>query len=115
MIFFKPHFDRKKAEKTVFEAIENGESCGKCTMVFESNKAVITSLEYDKDRPYLVEGLIKAAFNFAANNNYYMGYCKCSDIASFLEKMNLEKADGVYFGDIPSILMGNCCKCPDNI
>lgn len=110
MIFFKPCYNDENKNEIIFEAIENEIVSGKCRLIFDENKAVVDFLSYSEDKPYLVEGLLKSAFNYAALKNYYMGYCVCDNIIPFLEKMNFIKADGVYYNDIPSILQGNCCK-----
>lgn len=110
MIFFKPCYNDESSKEIIFEAIENESVSGKCRLIFKKNKAVVDFLSYQQDKPYLVEGLLKSAFNYAALKNYYMGYCECDNITHFLEKMNFIKADGVYYNDIPSILQGNCCK-----
>ena len=89
--------------------------CGKCQLEINGAKAFVISIDYDTDKPYIVEGLIRSAFNYAAMKNCYMGYCKCGNITAFLDKMCFEKENGIYFNDIPTILQGNCCKCKDNI
>lgn len=115
MILFRPSSEVKNGCEISFEALENDAVCGGCHMTFSPEKAVIDSLLYDNDKPYLVEGLIRSAFNYAASKNIYMGYCKCENITHFLENMNFEKQNGVYCNDIPSILQGKCCKKCDNI
>ncbi|MBQ7118342.1 MAG: hypothetical protein IJN88_09045 [Clostridia bacterium] len=108
MIFFKPE---KLSEKiTKFTALEDNSESGYCLLKSERDYAEIYELKYDSDKPYLVEGLIRSAFNFASLKNIYMGRCSCKNISSFLEKMNFEKNDEYYFNDIPTILTGSCCK-----
>ncbi len=115
MIHFKPVIDENTPSEAVFEAVENDAVGGKCHLILKDNKAIVDEISFDKDKPYLVEGLLKSAYNYAALKNYYMGYCECPDIAVFLRHMNFNFDNGVYFNDIPSILQGNCCKCKDNI
>ena len=110
MIFFKPVTYSDNPSFVQFEAIENEILCGKCYLEISGVKAFITSIDYESNKPYLIEGLLKSAFNYAALKNCYMGYCKCDNITDFLDKMNFEKENGIYFNDIPTILQGNCCK-----
>jgi len=110
MIFFRNKVNPKNSAEILFEALENDACCGECTLIFDNGAAVVTSIEFDEDKPYIADGLIKSAFNFATTKNYYMGYCKCKNYGGFLDRMNLEVKGGVYYNDIPSILQGNCCK-----
>lgn len=110
MIYFKPVFLDDEHLKIKFEAIENDVASGSCLLTIDGNKATVESLDGDEDKLYIVDGLIKSAFNYATIKNCYMGYCKCDKFSAFLDKMSFEKQDGVYFNDIPTILQGNCCK-----
>ena len=77
MIFFKPTVN---SDSTIlFEAIENDEIYGSCTLDLSGKNAVVKSVSYDSDKPYMAEGLIKSAFNYAASKNYYMGVCECEN------------------------------------
>ena len=108
MIFFKNETLTDKVVK--FTALEDETYRGYCLMKTNDNTADVYELEFDADKPYLVEGLLRTAYNFASLKNIYMGKCTCANIDEFLEKMNFEKTNGVYINDIPSILMGSCCK-----
>ena len=110
MIFFKPTVTSEREGIIKFEAIENDASFGKCTLHINGDKAEITDIDCDGERLYLVEGLIKSAFNYAALKNCYMGYCSDDKYAHILDSMNFTERDGIYFNDIPAILSGNCCK-----
>lgn len=110
MIFFKPTVDTESADTVYFEALENGAAYGSCKLVLSCSRADVCEITCNGDRTYLVEGLIKSAFNYACNKNCYMGYCKGGEFTDILDKMSFEKENGVYFNDIPSILTGNCCK-----
>ncbi len=108
MIFFKNA--QIDSETVAFEALEGEKSIGKCTLVLKSNLADVTELSYDESAPYAVEGLLRSAYNYAGLKNFYMAKCTAKNIDCFLDKMNFQKANGEYSGDIPSILMGSCCK-----
>ncbi len=108
MIFFK---NTVKDEFTVeFEALEGEESIGRCTLNLNNNLADVTQLSFSDNAPYAVEGLLRSAYNYAGLKNYYFARCSALNIESFLDKMNFEKRSDGYYGDIPSILMGSCCK-----
>lgn len=110
MIFFKNEINPDNPSEITFEAVENSEICGSCRMIITDAKAVVKSISFDPDKLYIAEGLIKSAFNFATSKNCYMGYCECENFNGFLDRMNFEKSNGIYYNDIPTILMGNCCK-----
>lgn len=115
MIFFKPTVSQDNKNIIDFEAIEDETVSGSCTLIINGDKAEIKSLSCDGTKPYICEGLIKSAFNYACLKNCYMGYIN-TDIPMFLlGKMGFKKVNGIYLNDIPSILQGNCCKTSDNI
>jgi hypothetical protein len=108
MIFFK---NTVVDEFTVdFEALEGEKTIGSCTLVLKDNIAEVTELTFSGDAPYAVEGLLRSAYNYAGLKSYYMAKCTAKNIDSFLGRMNFQKQGDEYVGDIPSILMGSCCK-----
>ena len=108
MIFFK---STTKEDNTVrFEALENELSYGECNLDISGKDAVVDYIEFDADKPYIAEGLIKSAYNYAASKNFYMGICKCENIASLLTRLGFQNTENGYMSDIPSILMGSCCR-----
>ncbi|MBQ7861396.1 MAG: hypothetical protein IJ349_04235 [Clostridia bacterium] len=115
MILFRRVPTGEESDEITFEAVENDAVCGKCHMIFSADKATVDNLCYEPEKPYLVEGLLKSAFNYAALENKYLGYCTCENITPFLDNMNFKKQNGEYYNDIPTILLGICCKKRDNI
>ena len=110
MIFFRPTKDSENPSVVHFEAIENEEVCATCQLEISGSRADVSAISCHKEKLYMIDGLIKSAFNYACSKNCYMGYCASDDFSHILDKMNFEKNNGVYFNDIPTILMGNCCK-----
>ncbi len=108
MLFFKPNELTENVVK--FIAYEDDAECGHCLLKTDSSFAEVYELEYDADKHYLVEGLLRSAFNYASLKNIYMGKCTCKNIREFLEKMNFDETDEGFINDIPTILMGSCCK-----
>ncbi|MFI3142494.1 MAG: hypothetical protein R3Y27_09345 [Clostridia bacterium] len=107
MLFFEKNIIDEKQKTYGFNALENGEKIGSCSMKIEQD-AEIFSLSFQKDKPYAVEGLIKSALNSATFDSVYMAKCKQEDIAVFLRAMKFEKVGDFYQSDIPTVLMGNC-------
>ncbi len=108
MIYFKPEILTENTTK--FTAVEDGANCGYCLLKTDDTIAEVYCLEFEKDKPYLVEGLLRSAYNFASLKNIYTGKCTCKNIDAFLDNMNFEKIEEGYINDIPSILTGSCCK-----
>ena len=108
MLFFKPN--ALTDEVTEFIAYKDDVRCGHCLLKKDSLFAEVYEIEYDADKPYLVEGLLRSAYNYASLKNIYMGKCTCKNIVNFLKKMNFNETDEGFINDIPSILTGSCCK-----
>ena len=108
MIFFKSTVNSDNT--LLFEAIEDDVSYGNCSLNLGGKNAVVDFITFEANKSYIAEGLIKAAYNYAASKNYYIGICKCENIAALLLQLGFQKTENGYFSDIPSILMGSCCK-----
>lgn len=108
MIFFQSTANDNGT--VLFEALEKEFSIGECNLDLSGRNAVVDRITFDSDKPYIAEGLLKAAYNYAATKNFYMGVCKCENIYSLLIRLGFEKTENGYISDIPSILMGSCCK-----
>lgn len=83
---------------------------GKVFMKVQDTKCIISSLDCDVSDKLLVEGFIRAALNFCANRNAYMAYCDDERIQSVLLLLGFEENNGIFSGDIPTLLKGSCCK-----
>ena len=111
MIFFKHKAVDIDGKYIEFEALSDDVALGKCVLSLVGGAAEITEICLSEDNHDTVEGLVRAAFNYAANRNYYIGICSAKDVDKYLEKMNFCKSDNGYTNDIPSILMGSCKNC----
>lgn len=111
MIFFKHKQMDSDGKIIEFEAINGDIRDGKCTLNLCSDTAEITEIVLFNGNSDTVEGLVRAALNYAANRNYYMGMCTAEGVEEALDKMNFRKTDEGYINDIPSILMGSCKSC----
>ena len=111
MIFFKNTVSAHNENTVYFEAFENDESIGRCTLILEEKFALVSEVIYKDKALYAAEGLLKSAYNYACLKNYYMGRCSAEGVDSLLERMGFYKEDGAYENDIPSILIGSCGSC----
>lgn len=124
MIYYKPVTDTEKL-KELFpnEAFDEGyifggyiglnedeTIAGKCFMKICDTKCYISSLECELSDDVLVEGFIRATLNFCANRSAYMAYCGDERIKKVLLLLGFEENNGIYSGDIPTLLKGSCCK-----
>lgn len=89
---------------------QTGENVGKIFMKIDDTKCYVSSLECDVSDSLLVEGFIRAALNFCANRSAYMAYCGDEKIENVLLLLGFQKNNGIYSGDIPTLLTGSCCK-----
>ena len=98
-----------------FTAIEDSSVIGNCSLKISSPYAEVSALSYTYNKSYVVEGLIKAALFYASQNGCYIGRCNCEGLERFVERMNFIKSENGYENDIPTILMGSCSGCKNNI
>lgn len=110
MIFFSSAVSPENENIVTFKAIENEVVSGSCILKIDGARATVISLSYVDDKSYICEGLIKTAFNYACLKNCYMGYICIDKKLSLLDSMGFQKDENVYFNDILTILMGNCCR-----
>lgn len=89
---------------------EEGHNVGKCLMKINGYNCEIVSIDCDFSDKLLVEGFLRAALNFCANRSAYMAHCSITEIKDVLLYLGFENENGVYSGDIPTLLKGSCCK-----
>lgn len=123
MIFYKPEtnlsniadlFDASFEQGAAYGAYvgidEDVNNVGKCLMKIIGYNCEIVSIDCDFSDKLLVEGFLRAALNFCANRNAYMAHCSIAEIKDVLLYLGFENENGVYSGDIPTLLKGSCCK-----
>ncbi len=111
MIFFRNTVCETDNKVIFFEAIDSDEIIGSCTLVLGEKFADVTKLDFDGKALFVVEGLLKSAYNYAAFKNYYMAKCSVKGIDVLLERFGFQLKDSEYINDIPTILMGSCKNC----
>jgi hypothetical protein len=111
MIFFRNNVSETDDRVIYFEAVENEEIAGSCTLVLRDKYAEVTRLDYDGKATFIAEGLLKSAYNYAALRNFYMAKCNITALDALLLRLGFRLTDGEYTSDIPTILMGSCKSC----
>ncbi len=122
MYIFKPITEKIELLKLFSDDVNGGyigfegdEIIGKCSLSVDGSKVFVKTIEFDKDKPDIGEGLMRAALNFGANRNAYYAYCECENAVDVMKLMGFEENDGVYSGDIPTLLGGSCGCCRQNL
>ncbi len=124
MIFYKPEteienitnlfnntaFDNNSLYGAYIGINEDGNAVGKCLMKINGYNCEIVSVDCDYTDKLLVEGFLRAALNFCANRSAYMAHCSITEIKDVLLYLRFKNENGVYSGDIPTLLKGSCCK-----
>lgn len=88
---------------------ENGITA-KCLIKIDGRFCEIKSIVTDNTDKLFTEGLLRASLNFAGNRGAYIARCCDTNVADVLTVLGFEKKNGFYEGDIPTLLLGNCCK-----
>lgn len=124
MIFYKPFKDNDEIKK-LFPSVEidenkingayvgfdeNNNMCGKCMVEIDGYNCTVKNVVQQNNDKEIIEGLLRAALNFAGNRNAFTANCSQEDISDVLFLLGFKKENGVYKGEIPTLLMGSCCK-----
>ena len=124
MIFYKPITDIEKIkelysyisfdENLLYGAYigidEDSSIVGNCLVKIDKYNCYVLSVECDYSDKLLVEGFLRSGLNYCANRNAYMCHCEIEEINDVLKHLGFEFKNGVYSGDIPTLLKGSCCK-----
>ena len=110
MLFFEPR-EENSERCTVRFAAKDGESVlGCCNLLLHDALADIVLIQLRTDDLSIAEGLLRSAFHYAANRGYYIGCFSAPDCDSIRAILPFERVNGVWQGDIPSLLAGACGK-----
>ncbi len=124
MIFYKPVSEIEKVKEIYVDFSfdddciygsyigidEDSNEVGRCLVKIDKYKCYFLSVECDYSDGLLVEGFLRSGLNYCANRNAYMCYCEIEAISNVLKHLGFEYKNGVYSGDIPTLLKGSCCK-----
>jgi hypothetical protein len=89
---------------------EDSTEVGKCLVKIDGYNCYFLQVECDYSDKLLVEGFLRAGLNYCANRNAYMCHCDIEEINDVLKHLGFDYKNGVYSGDIPTLLKGSCCK-----
>ena len=108
MIYFAPHAVGTDACAAYFEALD-GEAClGVCRLRLDGNRADVFELSLTDGDAGIGEGLLRAAYHFAANKGAYWGVCSAEADKAVTARLRFESRNGVLENDIPTLLTGTC-------
>lgn len=123
MVYYRPITDRAEiarlfpnidlpTDKTVgaYVAEENDAACGKCLVAVVGQACEVSALSVPNGDVLLTEGLLRSALHFAGNRNAYTAVCRESAFRETLLLLGFTEKDGAFSGEIPTLLLGSCCK-----
>ena len=84
--------------------------CGKWMDAVDVQVCEIAKLSVPNGDVLLAEGLLRSALHFAGNRNAYTAVCRENDFRETLLLLGFAEQDGVFTGEIPTLLLGSCCK-----
>lgn len=93
-----------------YTAFEGGKETGYCVCKIEDTFVRIILLQFSDKTPYIGEGLIKSALNFAAGKGAYIAICSQKVKKNHVLPFGFNPSKDGYTGEIPEILMGKCHK-----
>ena len=107
MIYFAP-YSEDGGRSVTFRALD-GEAClGSCRMLIDANTADVAELVLTGGDAAIGEGLLRAAYNFAANKGAYWGVCSAKNAESSVARLRFDLVNGRPENDIPTLLTGTC-------
>ena len=106
MIFFKPH--AQPDGEAYFEALEGDVCLGTCRLRFDGGKADVYALSLTDGNAETGEGLLRAAYHFAANRGAYWGLCSAPGAAAVIARLRFDETAVPPQNDIPTLLSGHC-------
>ena len=108
MIFFEPDEYRSSTCTVRFTAKDGETALGFCDLLLHDGLADVVSVAQVSEDPLIAEGLLRAALNYAANRSYYTARFSALDRDRVRALLPFEQKDGVWQGDIPTLLAGTC-------
>ena len=108
MLFFEPTVLNSEHCTARFTANDGDIRLGICDLLLHNNLADITAVSLKTDDLSIGEGLLRAAYNYAANKGAYWGVCSAENAGEITARLRFETEDGMPQGDIPTLLTGFC-------
>ena len=126
MVFYKPHTDKQEIAALfpqaafsenclygAYVALEAGKNCGKSLVRVADDRCEVSVEVPTLADQELIEGLLRASLHFAANRGAYIAVCRDKSLEDVLMLLGFTETDGVFSGEIPTLLQGHCCKSPN--
>ena len=110
MIYFEPAVQSSENGAVRFTAKDGASDVGFCDLLLQNSFADIVAMHLQTKDLSVGEGLLRAAFHYAANRGYYMGRFLMNDCDAVRSLLRFEWKDGVWCNDIPTLLSGTCGK-----
>ena len=108
MLFFEPTILNTEDCTARFTAKDGQRVCGSCDLLLHDNVADIVACQCKENDPEIMEGLFRAALNFAANRGCYIAVCSADGTDDVRDLLGFQKRDGRWQNDIPTLLTGHC-------
>ncbi len=109
MIYFAPHIVGSADCTAYFEALDGETSLGVCRLRIDGVTADVYEIKLSDGGAEIGEGLLRAAYNFAANKGAYWGVCSAKGAEQVTARLRFETVNGRPENDIPTLLSGSCC------
>ena len=109
MIYFAPHIVNTPECAAYFEALDGETLLGVCRLRIDGVSADVYEIALSGGDAEIGEGLLRAAYNFAANKGAYWGVCSAPNAEPITSRLRFETANGRPENDIPTLLTGACC------
>lgn len=100
-------------DSAVLTAMNGSDILGKCLLECREDGVHILAIDFQQGDDSLVDWLMRAAMNYAANRGAYLAYCGLSQYEDVLLSLSFEKKGDIYIGEVPEIFKG-CKKCGGN-
>ncbi len=100
-------------DSAVLIAMNGFDILGKCLLECHEEGVHILAIDFQQGDDSLVDWLMRAAMNYAANRGAYLAYCGLLQYEDVLLSLSFEKKGDIYIGEVPEIFKG-CKKCGEN-
>lgn len=110
MIFFEPAELQTPGCTVRFTAKDGENALGSCDLLLHDGVADLVALELAAPDFSVAEELLRSALNYAANRGLYLAVFSLANADDVRALLPFEQKDGVWCGDIPTLLAGSCGK-----
>ncbi len=94
-----------------YELFDREKPAGKALVLVCGTRCAIARLSFSGGDLQGLELLVRACLHFAANRGAYTACCALPEFRKTLLSLGFRETDGVFSGDIPTLLQGSCGQC----